>query len=255
MAAFAPASRNNGNQARLLSNRESDMNGFGQFCLLLAVASASLGATLPSNNRQFLDKHCFECHDDDLKKGDLDLTALKFDPSNSTNFSTWVLVHDRVSKGEMPPKKKPRPATAEVAAFTNFLASSLISAEQARIAKEGRATQRRLNRYEYENTLRDLLHAPWLQIRDSLPEDGEAYRFRATIWKMCQCFGLPRGVTLSVSSSSNISTSNPSSSASASLRSRNVMPGRPAQLSRGPYHWPLKRPPAGSASRIRVHSA
>src|SRR5207248_525924 len=61
--------------------------------------------------------------------------------------------------------------------FTNSLASSLISAEQARIAKEGRATQRRLNRYEYENTLRDLLHAPWLQIRDSLPEDGEAYRF------------------------------------------------------------------------------
>ena len=41
----------------------------------------------------------------------------------------------------------------------------------------GRATQRRLNRYEYENALRDLLHAPWLQIRDSLPEDGEANRF------------------------------------------------------------------------------
>ena len=32
------------------------------------------------------------------------------------------------------------------------------------------------------------------------------------------------------------------------------MPGRPTQLSRGPYHWPLKRPPGGSASRIRVHS-
>jgi hypothetical protein len=45
------------------------------------------------------------------------------------------------------------------------------------MAKEGRATQRRLNRYEYENALRDLLYAPWLQIKDSLPEDGEAYRF------------------------------------------------------------------------------
>jgi hypothetical protein len=112
-----------------------------------------------------------------VKKGGLDLTALKFDPANSTNFSAWVLVHDRISKGEMPPKKKARPAADELKAFTNFLASSLISAEQARIAKEGRATQRRLNRYEYENTLRDLLHAPWLQIRDSLPEDGEAHRF------------------------------------------------------------------------------
>ena len=153
------------------------MKAFGQFGLLLAVASASLGATLPRNNQQFLEKHCFECHDAEVKKGGLDLTALKFEPANSTNFSAWVLVHDRTSKGEMPPKKKLRPEPAELEAFTNFLASSLISAEQARIAKEGRATQRRLNRYEYENTLRDLLHAPWLQIRDSLPEDGEAYRF------------------------------------------------------------------------------
>src|SRR5213075_2575279 len=30
---------------------------------------------------------------------------------------------------------------------------------------------------EYENTLRDLLGAPWLQIREMLPEDGEAFRF------------------------------------------------------------------------------
>ena len=56
----------------------------------------------------------------------------------------------------------------------------------------------------------------------------------------------------SASSSSNISSSKPSSRASASSRPTNVMPGRPTQLSRGPYHWPLKRPPGGSASRMRV---
>src|SRR6185436_4456625 len=113
------------------------MKRFGQFCLLLAVASASLGATLPPKNREFLEKHCFECHDAEVKKGGLDLTALKFDPANSTNFSAWVLIHDRVTKGEMPPKKKPRPATAELEAFTNFMASSLISTEHARLEKEG----------------------------------------------------------------------------------------------------------------------
>jgi len=102
---------------------------------------------------------------------------LKFDHANLTNFSRWVLVQDRVSNGEMPPKKKPRPEASELEAFTKSLASSLVSVEQARMAKEGRATRRRLNRYEYENALRDLLHAPWLQVRDSLPEDGEADRF------------------------------------------------------------------------------
>lgn len=125
----------------------------------------------------FLQKHCFECHDADVKKGGLDLTALRLNPAEATNFSLWVTVHDRVSAGEMPPKKKPRPEAAERNEFTSSLATSLLAAERERLAVEGRATQRRLNRYEYENALRDLLHAPWLQIRDSLPEDGEAHRF------------------------------------------------------------------------------
>src|SRR5205085_1736421 len=34
-----------------------------------------------------------------------------------------------------------------------------------------------LNRYEYENALRDLLQLPWLQVKEMLPEDGESHRF------------------------------------------------------------------------------
>src|SRR5437773_6786219 len=153
------------------------MRAFAQFSLLFAVAGPVMAGDLPRAVRQFLEQHCLECHDVETKKGDLDLTALNFDLAIPTNFSKWVLVHDRVSNGEMPPKKKARPEAGELAAFTESLSSSLVSAEQPRLANEGRATQRRLNRYEYENALRDLLHAPWLQIKDSLPEDGEAYRF------------------------------------------------------------------------------
>jgi hypothetical protein len=148
---------------------------FVWFCL--CFASPAIARDLPRASRLFVEQHCAECHDTDTKKGGLDLNALQFDPANSTNFSTWVLVHDRVRDGEMPPKKKARPDSAQAEAFTRSLASSLIEAEQARAMKEGRATRRRLNRYEYESALRDLLHAPWLQVRDSLPEDGEAYRF------------------------------------------------------------------------------
>jgi cytochrome c553 len=131
----------------------------------------------PGLDAQFIKKYCAECHDADTKKGGLDLTGLKFDLESSTNFSKWVLVCDRVSKGEMPPKKKARPETSDLENFTNSLSSALVSVERTRMAREGRATRRRLNRYEYENALRDLLHAPWLQVRDSLPEDGEADRF------------------------------------------------------------------------------
>jgi hypothetical protein len=140
------------------------------------MTSPTRGAA-PQEVNNFLQRHCFECHDADTKKGELDLTALQFEVENPTNFSKWVLIHDRVTAGEMPPKKKPRPAATELETFAKSLSSSLVLMERERVTREGRATQRRLNRYEYENALRDLLHAPWLQIRDSLPEDGEAYRF------------------------------------------------------------------------------
>src|SRR6266852_293136 len=153
------------------------MKAFAPFSLLFAATAALAAADLPPASRRFVEKHCVECHDAEVKKGGLDLTALKFDPAIPINFSTWVLVHDRLMLGEMPPKKKTRPETTELEAFTKSLSSSLVAAEQTRTAKEGRATRRRLNRYEYENALRDLLHAPWLQVRDSLPEDGEAHRF------------------------------------------------------------------------------
>src|SRR6266496_1849797 len=156
---------------------ETRMKVVARFSLLLTAAVSVGAADLPTGVGRFVDRHCFECHDAETKKGGLDLTGLPFDLANPTNFSIWVTVHDRVDNGEMPPKKKARPEPAELEAFTEMLSSSLVSAEQAREAMEGRATQRRLNRYEYENALRDLLHAPWLQVRDSLPEDGEAHRF------------------------------------------------------------------------------
>jgi len=85
-------------------------------------------------------------------------------------------VHDRVVDHEMPPKKKKQPEPAQAEAFLKTLAGPLISADQQREAAEGRSLWRRLNRYEYENAVRDLLDAPWLQIRDMLPEDGESPR-------------------------------------------------------------------------------
>ncbi len=150
---------------------------FSLFVVAGALGAGASGAVNAPKIQPFLEHHCFECHDADTKKADLDLTSLKLDFSNTTNFSKWVTVYDRVANGEMPPKKKARPAPAELESFTKSLSSSLLTAEQQLTAREGRATQRRLNRYEYENALRDLLQAPWLQIRDSLPEDGERYRF------------------------------------------------------------------------------
>jgi hypothetical protein len=125
----------------------------------------------------FTDRHCSACHNDVDREGGLDLTSLKFTPADAGNFQTWVKVHDRVQAGEMPPKEKKRPAAAELSAFIKELGPSLATSEREMLASTGRATRRRLNRSEYEHALRDLLSAPWVQVKDQLPEDGEAFRF------------------------------------------------------------------------------
>ncbi|MFM1769982.1 MAG: hypothetical protein RJA22_2511 [Verrucomicrobiota bacterium] len=153
-------------------------------CRVLVVAAALLAAAAPPAGggeadrwRPFLERHCVECHDREVAKGGLNLADLSFDPTHGTNFARWVLVHDRSAGGEMPPAKKPRPTAAELGEFAAGLSNALATAERERLAGEGRATRRRLNRYEYEHVLRDLLATPWLQLRDALPEDGEAFRF------------------------------------------------------------------------------
>jgi hypothetical protein len=145
------------------------------FLLLMAAGAAETG--VPRELEHFVGKHCLECHDAETKKGDLDLTTLPLDLGSAEVFARWVKIHDRVSDGEMPPKKKSRPAAEDVADFTAALAAALTVADLKLVSVEGRATQRRLNRFEYENALRDLLGAPWLQVRDSLPEDGLSERF------------------------------------------------------------------------------
>lgn len=134
-------------------------------------------AGVPADVEAFIDQRCSSCHNDEDKKGGLDLGGLLFDVEDKDSFSTWVKVHDRVAAGEMPPKEKKRPAPTELETFLGELGASLTTAEQTVVARDGRATQRRLNRYEYENALRDLLHVPWVQVKDRLPQDGEAFRF------------------------------------------------------------------------------
>ena len=127
---------------------------------------------------QFMEDYCIRCHNDQDLKGSLDLTDLEYHPADPTNFQLWVKVHDRLAAHEMPPKKnKAQPEAAELKAFVTQLASTLSGYENGVAAREGRSVQRRLNRNEYENALRDLLGAPWLQVKDQLPEDGDAYHF------------------------------------------------------------------------------
>lgn len=146
----------------------------GAIFFATTFALSSYASPDSQKSQAFIDKYCADCHDDssDNKSG-LDLTNLNYTPSNSLNFLAWIKVHDRVSSGEMPPKKREQPTQDELTNFVNDLKSSLTDYDKTYLAKEGRSTRRRMNTYEYENALRDIFQAPWLQVKGQLPEDGE----------------------------------------------------------------------------------
>ena len=149
----------------------------------LRLGSAQTGARpaptpiLPPTMRQVLQKNCVSCHTGASASGGLDLSKAAFRPQNAANFDVWAKIHDRVQSGEMPPKGSPPIPAATHQAFLAALSKPLVSVAAERTNREGRSAWRRMNRYEYENTLRDLLDAPWLQIRVKLPEDGTVARF------------------------------------------------------------------------------
>ena len=145
--------------------------------LWAAAALPALAAQAPPPVRTFINAQCVACHNAKLASGKLDLTALPFDPAKPDNFAIWAKIHDRVRDGEMPPTPSVKLTKPVRDAFLTALATPLTAADRARYAASGRSVIRRMNRQEYENTLRDLLGAPWLQIQNMLPEDGIAHKF------------------------------------------------------------------------------
>ena len=145
--------------------------------LAAAVASASDPVESSAIGRPFLDTHCVHCHDDIVSKGGLNLADLKLDAADPVNLRTWAKVHDRVAAGEMPPKGEDRPGRREAEAFVRRTADTLTATWEQRYRTLGRVGGRRLNPVEYEYTLRDLLAAPWLELKELLPPDPQAHGF------------------------------------------------------------------------------
>ncbi len=149
---------------------------FVVFILLMQTVQYA-DAETPTNNQSFFEKHCLDCHGQTDPSGGLDLTTVGDQLNDPKAFDLWVKIHDRVRDGEMPPPKDHVIDDAVRNPWLTQVGQWLTEFDDARWSREGRATRRRLNRYEYENALRDLLDAPWLQVKNMLPEDGEAYRF------------------------------------------------------------------------------
>ncbi len=150
------------------------------FASVAAASPPAPPAVSPKRNsspiRPFLEAHCFDCHGDTDQKGGLRLDTLAVDFTNPATQRTWVEVYDKISTGQMPPKKKARPPVTQTQQVLTYLKNGISAVELAERAADGRVMLRRLNRNEYENTVRDLLGID-AELKDLLPEDTSSMGF------------------------------------------------------------------------------
>jgi mono/diheme cytochrome c family protein len=122
--------------------------------------------------RPFLTRHCLECHSGAKPKGGFNLDKLAPNFDIAANRDRWLAVLKRVQAGEMPPKAKPRPSEKDV----QGLAAWIVAKAGAERLAHGRTVLRRLNRIEYQNTVRDLLGVA-VDFQEMLPADSSANGF------------------------------------------------------------------------------
>ena len=160
-----------------------------------SLATSALGLTLlglavaPTSGRRaggetplgealwpFLQKNCVSCHDAKGKAGGLNLLGVREASSVARSRETWESVLRKVEHGEMPPKGSPMPAESARKTAVKAIQSGLERADRLVPPQAGRVTARRLNRVEYNNTVRDLLGVD-LRPADDFPQDDSGYGF------------------------------------------------------------------------------
>jgi hypothetical protein len=124
----------------------------------------------------FLEKHCVSCHNPEKKKADLNLKAYRDELSLVKNRTVWTAVAKMVHSGEMPPESRPRPAAADAERFGKAITTIFERADRSGKRDPGRVTIRRLNRTEYNNTIRDLTGIDF-QPAEDFPSDDVGYGF------------------------------------------------------------------------------
>ena len=128
----------------------------------LAIALASIGfaanaAELDPAVAKFVQRYCLDCHDAETEKGDRDFEPFLKSPSAISQHVALEEILEQLNLGEMPPKKRnvPQPSNAERRQIVTDVTRYLTAAEAS--AKPASTVMRRMTRYEYKNTIRDLL--------------------------------------------------------------------------------------------------
>jgi hypothetical protein len=105
----------------------------------------------------FLTSHCTDCHSGDEAEAMLSLDRYEQSANIQTDYEIWERMRLMLAERQMPPSDYEQPSQAEVLAVIEAIDRQLDSFDCDAAKHPGRVTLRRLNRVEYNNTIRDLI--------------------------------------------------------------------------------------------------
>jgi mono/diheme cytochrome c family protein len=141
-----------------------------------AVANLPESSAFDATVKPFLAARCLMCHNAQLKSGGVNFAAFNSAEDVTKDAHTWDTALEKLKTGQMPPAGMPRPDAAEVKAITEWVEREFARVDEMAPPNPGRVTARRLNRTEYNNTVRDLL-AVDTHPADDFPQDDAGYGF------------------------------------------------------------------------------
>ncbi|QOV91715.1 DUF1592 domain-containing protein [Humisphaera borealis] len=140
------------------------------------LSTASLQARFKTDIQPFLAKHCTDCHANGKAKGDFSLDPYKTLLTIQAAKEKWNHVGDVLRQKLMPPEEKPQPSQAEFDRVIQWISDATTFCDCSGPPDPGRVAIHRLNRNEYNNTVRDLLGVDFKPAAD-FPADDTGYGF------------------------------------------------------------------------------
>ena len=123
----------------------------------------------------FVGKYCVSCHSGASPTAGFLIAPEKASAGIVKNRVVWERVSSNVADSHMPPAGLPQPTSAERLNVVNYI-DGLITKADCQLNDPGHITLRRLNRYEYNNTMRDLCGVD-IHPADEFPSDDVGYGF------------------------------------------------------------------------------
>jgi hypothetical protein len=123
-----------------------------------------------------LKQYCVPCHSGSTPSAGLALDKLALEDSALRQREIWEKVSKNLRNGSMPPPGMPKPPDADRSKMADWLDGRLNADACQDPPNPGRVTLRRLNRAEYQNTIRDLTGVRY-QADANFPADDVGYGF------------------------------------------------------------------------------